>query len=47
MTIRQKLSQFAQVQRTVRELNRLDNRQLADIGINRAEIAALARRQVN
>ena len=29
---------------TVNELDRLSNRQLADLGINRAEIAALARK---
>jgi len=47
MNIRQKLTQFAKAQRTVRELNRLDNRQLADIGIAREDIAVLARAQVN
>lgn len=43
MTIRQKLSQFVRYQRTVRELNQLDRRQLADIGVNREDIALLAR----
>ncbi|MEO8883538.1 MAG: DUF1127 domain-containing protein [Devosia sp.] len=47
MNIRQKIAQIAKAQRTVRELNRLDNRQLADIGIVREDIAALARAQVN
>jgi uncharacterized protein YjiS (DUF1127 family) len=43
MTIRQKLAQFAAYQRTVRELAALDNRQLNDLGINRADIKVLAR----
>jgi uncharacterized protein YjiS (DUF1127 family) len=43
MTILRKLNQFATYQRTVRALNRLDNRQLNDIGVAREEIAALAR----
>ncbi|GGF12041.1 hypothetical protein GCM10011321_00210 [Youhaiella tibetensis] len=43
MTIRQKLSQFAQYRRTVRELSSLDNRQLADLGITRGDIDAVAR----
>ena len=45
MTIRDRLSQFTEYQRTVRALRQLDNRQLADIGITRGEIAALARGQ--
>ncbi|HVX80961.1 MAG: DUF1127 domain-containing protein [Devosia sp.] len=45
MTILRKLNQFATYQRTVKELNRLDNRQLADIGIMRDEILTLARGQ--
>ncbi|HTJ57291.1 MAG TPA: DUF1127 domain-containing protein [Devosiaceae bacterium] len=47
MNIRKKLNQIVQFQRTMRELNSLDNRQLADIGIRREDIAALARRQFN
>ena len=43
MNIRQKLTQFAQYQRTVRELSALDNRQLSDLGINRYDIKAVAR----
>jgi len=43
MNIRQKLAQFAQYQQTVRELNALDNRQLTDLGIARADIKSLAR----
>ena len=31
---------------TVRELNRLDNRELNDLGINRADIASVARRAI-
>ena len=45
MSIRQKLSQFAKPQRAVRELRQLDNRQLADIGISRENIAAVVRGQ--
>jgi len=44
MTIRQKLNQFAQYRQTVRALNALDKRQLADIGIAREQIPVLARR---
>jgi uncharacterized protein YjiS (DUF1127 family) len=43
-TIREKLNQFAQYRKTVRALNALDKRQLADIGIQRDEIPVLARR---
>lgn len=43
MTIRDRLNQFAEYQRTVRALRQLDNRQLADIGITRGEIAERAR----
>lgn len=45
MNIRQKLAAYAQYQRTVRELAALDNRQLNDLGISRAEIKAVARSQ--
>lgn len=45
MTIRQKLNQFASYHRTVRELRNLDAHQLADIGISRRDIAAVARAQ--
>ena len=43
MNIRQRLSQFAAYQRTVRELTALDSRQMNDLGIARADIKALAR----
>lgn len=43
MNIRQKLAQFAAYQRTVRELAALDNRQLNDLGILRADIRNVAR----
>jgi uncharacterized protein YjiS (DUF1127 family) len=43
MNIRQKLTQFANYQRTVRALNGLDRRQLADIGVERSDIALFAR----
>ncbi|WP_375449616.1 DUF1127 domain-containing protein [uncultured Devosia sp.] len=42
MTIRQKLAQFAQYQRTMRELSNLDSRQLNDLGITRADFKAIA-----
>ena len=42
MTIRQRLAQFAQYQRTMRELNNLDNRQLNDLGITRADFETIA-----
>ncbi len=43
MNIRQKLAQFVAYQRTVRELDALDNRQLSDLGIQRADIKRVAR----
>lgn len=43
MNIRQRLVQFAQYQRTMRELSALDNRQLNDLGLNRADFKAIAR----
>jgi uncharacterized protein YjiS (DUF1127 family) len=43
MTILRKLNQIATYQRTVRELNKLDNRLLADLGIARDNIATVAR----
>jgi uncharacterized protein YjiS (DUF1127 family) len=43
MNIRQKLAQFALYQQTVRELGALDNRQLNDLGIARADIKSIAR----
>jgi len=38
MNIREKIAQFARYQRAVRELKALDNRQLDDLGITRADI---------
>lgn len=43
MTIRQKLAQFAQYQRTMRELSALDQRQLNDLGITKGDIKNIAR----
>lgn len=43
MTIRQRIAQFAQYQRTMRELNSLDNRQLNDLGITKSDIKNIAR----
>ena len=43
MNIRKKLNQFAQYQRTIRELNALDARQLNDLGITRGDIKNIAR----
>jgi uncharacterized protein YjiS (DUF1127 family) len=47
MTIRQTITRFAKAQRTTRELNKLSNRQLADIGVVREDIAAFVRARVN
>jgi uncharacterized protein YjiS (DUF1127 family) len=43
MNIRQKLSQFAAYNRTVRELSKLSNTQLRDLGINRDTIKDVAK----
>lgn len=43
MSIRKTLRQWAAYQQTVRELNTLDNRSLADLGIQRGEISRIAR----
>ena len=43
MNIRQKIAKFAQYQRTMRELNALDTRQLSDLGITRTDIQRIAR----
>ncbi len=45
MNLAQRINQFTNFQRTVRALNKLDGRQLADIGVVRDDIAALARRK--
>jgi len=42
MNIRKKLVQFAQYQRTMRELSALDSRQLTDLGISRADFKTIA-----
>lgn len=39
-----KYQNFRRYQETHRELSRLTNRELDDLGINRADIASLARR---
>lgn len=43
MNIRQRLAQFAQYQRTMRELSALDQRQLNDLGITKSDIRNIAR----
>jgi len=43
MTIRQRIAQFTQYQRTLRELNSLDSRQLNDLGIAKSDIKNIAR----
>jgi len=43
MNIRKKFADMLQYHRTVRELNALDNRQLRDLGITRADIHEIAR----
>ena len=47
MNIRQKLSQIAAYNRTVRELNLLSNNQLRDLGITREDIKSVARTAAN
>lgn len=43
MGIRNTFKRWAAYQQTVRELNSLDNRSLADLGISRSEIQHIAR----
>ena len=43
MGIRQTFKKWAAYQQTVRELGALDNRQLTDLGITRADIQRIAR----
>ena len=43
MKIRQRIAQYAQYQRTMRELNALDQRQLNDLGITKGDIKNIAR----
>jgi uncharacterized protein YjiS (DUF1127 family) len=43
MGIRQTLKKWSAYQQTVRELTALDNRQLSDLGITRADIQKIAR----
>jgi uncharacterized protein YjiS (DUF1127 family) len=43
MNIAKKIADFAKYQRTLRELNALDNRQLHDLGITKGDIRAIAR----
>ncbi len=47
MNIRQKLSQIAAYNRTVRELSQLSNVQLRDLGITREDIKSVARTAAN
>ncbi|WP_083982949.1 DUF1127 domain-containing protein [Devosia soli] len=43
MNFAKKLADYARYQRTMRELNSLDARQLTDLGITRADIKSIAR----
>jgi uncharacterized protein YjiS (DUF1127 family) len=43
MNIAQKIANYAKYQRTLRELNAMDTRQLHDLGITRGDIKAIAR----
>lgn len=43
MNIAKKIADYARYQRTMRELNALDSRQLNDLGITRADIKSIAR----
>jgi uncharacterized protein YjiS (DUF1127 family) len=45
-TIAKKFDNWRTYNRTVRELNALDNRQLSDLGITRGDIVNIARRHV-
>lgn len=47
MNIRQKLSQFAAYNRTVRELSQLNSAELRDLGIAREDIKTVARSAAN
>ena len=40
MKIRQKITEYVEMRRAVRELNALDDRGLSDIGISRSQIQA-------
>lgn len=46
MGIRETFRKWAEYRRTIRELNELDNRCLNDLGIDRAEICAVAREHI-
>jgi uncharacterized protein YjiS (DUF1127 family) len=43
MNIAKKLADYARYQRTLRELNSLDSRQLNDLGITKGDIKSIAR----
>ncbi|WP_127143507.1 DUF1127 domain-containing protein [Pelagibacterium montanilacus] len=43
MDIRKSFRRWSMYQQTVRELNALGNRELSDLGINRADIQRIAR----
>ncbi|WP_082903852.1 DUF1127 domain-containing protein [Devosia elaeis] len=43
MNIAKKIADFARYQRTLRELNSLDSRQLHDLGITKGDIKSIAR----
>jgi uncharacterized protein YjiS (DUF1127 family) len=43
MNIAKKIADYAKYQRTLRELNAMDTRQLHDLGITRGDIKAIAR----
>jgi len=45
-SVRQKYSNWVSYRRAVDELSRLSSRELADLGISRADIKFVARRQI-
>ncbi|VAW19245.1 hypothetical protein MNBD_ALPHA12-2261 [hydrothermal vent metagenome] len=47
MNIRQTFRKWNAYQRTLRELNALDNRMLDDLGLNRGDIQRIARDHAN
>ena len=47
MNIRKTIQKWSAYSQTVRELNALGNRELSDLGINRADIQRIAREHAN
>jgi uncharacterized protein YjiS (DUF1127 family) len=43
MSIRQKFARYAAYRQTIRELSKLDDRELRDVGLTRGDILSIAR----